>query len=129
MFSPVADPSHRHQQALPPATYVSLLPYIRRLVVTGFDKVPVLHGLFGDDWQKGVGVLHEMERRNYLFAAKSVGWAEVKKHYDLGSDETVPFLKPLKEVELCEIQSGETGWSEWLAMQDWMIGPRAPRME
>ncbi|KAL2156833.1 hypothetical protein VTH06DRAFT_4220, partial [Thermothelomyces fergusii] len=30
---------------------VSLHPYIRRLVATGFDAPAVLHGFFGDDWE------------------------------------------------------------------------------
>jgi hypothetical protein len=85
-----------------------------------------MHGFFGDDWQKGVGSLHEIERRNYLFAAKSVGWAQVKQQYDMSPEETVPFIKPLQRVQLAEIEAAEKNWSEWLAMEDWMIGPRSP---
>lgn len=49
--------SHAQQAPAPPhenhdSTLVSLVPFIRRLVVTGFDKEPVLHGFFGDDWRK-----------------------------------------------------------------------------
>jgi hypothetical protein len=29
-------------------------------------------------------------------------------------------------VDEKEIVGAETTWSEWLAMQDWMLGPRAP---
>lgn len=105
---------------------VSLVPYIRRLVVTGFDTRGILHGFFGDDWKKGVGPVQDCERRNYLFAAKSVGWAKVKYQYDMSPHETVPFLKPLQNVELAEIESAEKTWSQWLAMEDWMVGPRAP---
>jgi hypothetical protein len=105
---------------------VSLVTYIRRLVVTGFDKEGVLHGFFGDDWRKGVGPLQECERRNYLFAAKSVGWAKVKYQYDISPHETVPFIKPLQNVQLAEIEGAEKTWSQWLAMEDWMVGPRAP---
>ena len=107
-------------------TSVSLVPYIRRLVVTGFDKDGVLHGFFGDDWRKGVGPMQECERRNYLFASKSVGWAKVKYQYDISPHETVPFLKPLQNVSLTEIEAAEKSWSQWLAMEDWMVGPRAP---
>ena len=107
-------------------TSVSLVPYIRRLVVTGFDKDGVLHGFFGDDWRKGVGPIQECERRNYLFASKSVGWAKVKYQYDILPYETVPFLKPLQNVHLAEIEAAEKSWSQWLAMEDWMVGPRAP---
>ncbi|KAK4147146.1 uncharacterized protein C8A04DRAFT_24942 [Dichotomopilus funicola] len=109
-----------------PVTYhVSLHPYIRRLIATGFDFPAVLHGFFGDDWELGVRPLHEQERRNFLFAAKSSSWLEVKRAYDMGTDETVPFLKPLRNASEQEIRAGEGGWSEWLAMQDWMLGPRS----
>ena len=74
------------------------MPFIRRLVVTGFDKDGILHGFFGDEWRKGVGPVQECERRNYLFAAKSVGWAKVKYQYDISPHETVPFMKPLQNV-------------------------------
>ncbi|KAI4110562.1 MAG: hypothetical protein LQ345_006966 [Seirophora villosa] len=114
----------------PPPNYtytsVSLVPYLRRLVVTGLDFPGVLHGFFGDDWASGVGPLHEQERRNYLFAAKSGGWASVKKDYDMGPAETVPFMRPLQGAVGQEIEAAEKTWSEWLAMEDWMVGPRAP---
>ena len=105
---------------------VSLIPYLRRLVVTGLDFPGVLHGFFGDDWAAGVGPLHEQERRNYLFAAKSGGWASVKKDYDMLPLETVPFMRPLQGPVIAEIEAAEKSWSEWLAMEDWMVGPRAP---
>lgn len=109
-----------------PAACVSLLPYIRRLVATGMDNPGVLHGFFGDDWTAGIGPLHEQERRNYLFSAKSGGWASVKRDYDMLPLETVPFLRPLQAAADTEIQAAERTWSEWLAMEDWMVGPRAP---
>lgn len=117
----------QHQQR-PPSTvvWISLIPYIRRLIVTGFDSVGVLHGFFGDDWKKGIGPVQECERRNYLFASKSVGWAEVKQQYDMSPHESVPFLKPLQNVSIAEIEGAEKTWSQWLAMEDWMVGPRAP---
>jgi len=105
---------------------VSLIPYLRRLVATGMDFPGVLHGFFGDDWAAGVGPLHEQERRNYLFAAKSGGWASVKRDYDMLPLETVPFLRPLQGPGDAEIEAAERSWSEWLAMEDWMVGPRAP---
>ena len=107
-------------------TVVSLVPYLRRLVVTGLDFPGVLHGFFGDDWATGIGPLHEQERRNYLFAAKSGGWASVKKDYDMLPLETVPFMRPLQNPVNAEIEAAEKSWSEWLAMEDWMVGPRAP---
>ncbi|KKK15159.1 hypothetical protein ARAM_003681 [Aspergillus rambellii] len=109
---------------LPPS--VSLVPYIRRLVATGMDFPGVLQGFFGDEWQSGIGPLHEQERRNYLFAAKSGGWASVKKDYDITPLETIPFLRPLQGPLDSEIEAAERSWSEWLAMEDWMVGPRAP---
>lgn len=85
-----------------------------------------MHGFFGNDWQKGLGSLQEIERRNFMFAAKSSGWAGVKDQYDIAPDQTVPFMKPLARVQLAEIERSEKTWSEWLAMEDWMVGPRAP---
>jgi len=105
---------------------VTLIPYLRRLVATGMDFPGVLHGFFGDDWAAGVGPMHEQERRNYLFAAKSGGWASVKRDYDMLPLETVPFLRPLQGPIDAEIEAAERSWSEWLAMEDWMVGPRAP---
>ncbi|KYK54311.1 hypothetical protein DCS_06268 [Drechmeria coniospora] len=105
---------------------VLVLPYVRRLVATGFDTPAVLHGFFGDDWQQGIGPIHESERRNYLFAAKSDTWLKVKANYDMDEDQAVPFLRPLQSVTEKEIVNAEACWSEWLAMQDWMLGPRAP---
>ena len=113
---------HPHQAH----TAVSLIPYLRRLVVTGLDFPGVLHGFFGDDWASGVGPLHEQERRNYLFAAKSGGWASVKKDYDMLPLEMVPFMRPLQGAVSAEIEAAEKSWSGWLAMEDWMVGPRAP---
>lgn len=116
-------------QSAPP-TFVSLIPYIRRLIITGFDKPPILHGFFGDDYPRGILPHLDCERRNYLFAAKHGGWRTCKKQYDSGSgggdDETVPFMKPLEEARIEEIAAAEKAWSAWLAMEDWMVGPRAP---
>ena len=109
-----------------PDPQVSLIPYIRRLIATGHDSPSVLHGFFGDDWMHGVGSIHKAERRNYLFAAKSTSWMKVKQAYDMSPDESCPFLIPLREATEEEIQAAEATWSEWLAMQDWMLGPRSP---
>ena len=140
--------------------------------MTGLDFPGVLHGFFGDDWAAGIGPLHEQERRNYMFAAKSGGWASVKRDYDVGiggggsgggsggsgtaersrsgtahpatggnapmgptsvsgggtiiNDETVPFMRPLQNPKEAELRAAEKAWSEWLLMEDWLIGPRAP---
>ena len=123
MFSPRPSPTPPQSANY---TSVSLVPYLRRLVVTGLDFPGVLHGFFGDDWAAGVGPLHEQERRNYLFAAKSGGWASVKRDYDMLPLETVPFMRPLQGPVIAEIEAAEKSWSEWLAMEDWMVGPRAP---
>lgn len=108
------------------APSVSLIPYIRRLVCTGMDVPQIMHGFFGRDWQQGIGPQRETERRNYLFAAKSGGWANVKKDYDMSPLETVPFLKPLMHPQDQELEQAEKSWSEWLAMEDWMVGSRSP---
>lgn len=109
--------------------HVTVIPYLRRLVATGFDHRSVLHGFFGDSWLLGIGPLHELERRNYLFAAKSDNWLTVKATYDMGDDQACPFLAPLRDVTEKEIEGAEASWSDWLAMQDWMLGPRAPPPE
>ncbi|KAJ2897489.1 hypothetical protein MKZ38_004656 [Zalerion maritima] len=106
--------------------FVTLTPYIRRLVATGFDFPRILHGFFGNDWEEGIGPLHDAERRNYLFASKSDTWLTVKSHYDMEAEQMVPFLRPLQGASEREIVMVEGMWSEWLAMQDWMLGPRAP---
>lgn len=124
---------HQHQQRrhnLPTDTDdgepLSLRPYIRRLVATGHDSPSVLHAFFGDDWLAGVGPVWQQERFNYLFTAKSSGWAETKATYDMPPDEHVPFLQPLREPLEDELRVADGRWSDFLAMQDWMIGPRSP---
>jgi hypothetical protein len=119
-------PGANHSASQQQYGWVSLHPYIRRLVATGFDVPAILHGWFGDHWMGGVGPLHEQERRNYLFAAKSGGWAAVKRDYDDVTDEAIPYLKPLGLVDDEEIEAAEESWSKWLAMEDWMLGTRAP---
>jgi len=94
--------------------WVSVIPYLRRLVATGFDKPGILHGWFGDDWQTGIGPMHESERRNFLFAAKSGGWLNVKRDYDEVREECIPFLRPLDTIHDGEIESAEASWSNWL---------------
>jgi hypothetical protein len=39
-------------------------------------------------------------------------------------DERVPYTIPPINVRLEEIQGSERAWSEWLTMEDWMLGPR-----
>lgn len=123
-------PYNRHHaspsQAPRGTPWVSLVPFIRRLIATGFDTEGILHGFFGDEWRQGIGELQECERRNFLFTAKSVGWAKVKYQYDMLPDETIPFIKPLQNVKIEEIENAEKEWSKWLAMEDWMVGPLDP---
>ncbi|KAF1354897.1 hypothetical protein BDV97DRAFT_374836 [Delphinella strobiligena] len=124
---PTPSPLNRgaNQSQSAPA-FVSLIPYIRRLVITGFDKPGILHGLFGDAYNAGITPMQDCERRNYLFAAKHGGWRTCKKQYDMNPEETVPFLKPLQNVRGEELEAAENSWSSWLAMEDWMLGPREP---
>lgn len=112
-----------------PGASVSLTPYIRRLVVTGLDTAAVLATFFGGDWAAGVGALHAAERRNYLFAAKSAAWLDVKASYEPDPAEAIPCMTPLRAPAEAEIRDAEDRWSDWLAMQDWMVGPRAPAQE
>ncbi|KAL1304590.1 hypothetical protein AAFC00_003559 [Neodothiora populina] len=125
---PTPSPSTRGPPSAtqPTPAFVSLVPYIRRLVVTGFDKPGILHGFFGDAYQAGVVALQDCERRNYLFAAKHGGWRSCKRQYDMDAEQTVPFLKPLQQVRAEELDAAEESWSSWLAMEDWEIGPRDP---
>lgn len=104
----------------------SLVPYIRRLVATATDTPTIMQELFGPDWHQGVGTIVAEERVNYLFAAKSGGWLKTKAQYDMLPYETIPFLKPLREPQEEELRAAEARWSEWLAMEDWMVGPRSP---
>src|SRR5215471_3196608 len=106
---------------------ISLIPYLRRLVATGMDFPGILQAFFGDNCVDGIGPLHKQERRNYFFAAKSGGWASVKREYDILPYETVPFLQPLRGAMDAEIETVERSWAHWLAMEDWMVGPRAPK--
>ena len=119
-------PCQRASSSQSSSSLVSLQPYIRRLIVTGQDTASVLHAFFGDDWVAGVGCLCKEERLNYLFTAKSSGWAGTKQAYDIQPDELVPVLRPLREATEEELRTAEARWSEWLAMEDWMVGPRSP---
>lgn len=114
--------------ALPeiPPTSISLIPYIRRLVCTGMDVPQIMHGFFGNDWLQGIGPQTETERRNYLFSAKSAGWVGTKREYDILPLETVPFLRPLTKPHDTELEAADQAWSEWLQMEDWVIGNRSP---
>ena len=116
--------NNQQQQPASHGPVVSLTPYIRRLVATGHDSPGVLHGFFGDDWMGGVGSLHEIERRNYLFAAKSADWLKVKDAYDMSPQESIPFLRPLREATEKELEAADSTWGEWMMMGDWMLGPR-----
>ncbi|GAQ04669.1 hypothetical protein ALT_1990 [Aspergillus lentulus] len=108
------------------AASVSARTYIRRLIATGQDTPANLRLFFGEDWVAGVGAIRQQERLNYLFAAKSGGWASTKSAYDILPDQQVPFLRPLREPEEEELRVADARWSEWLAMEDWMVGPRRP---
>ncbi|OJJ48175.1 hypothetical protein ASPZODRAFT_62511 [Penicilliopsis zonata CBS 506.65] len=108
------------------STTTSLRLYIRRLIVTAHDSPDTLCAFFGDHWDAGIGPIRDQERINYLFTAKSSGWAETKTSYDILPDEHTPFLRPLREPLEEEIRTAEARWSEWLAMEDWMLGPRSP---
>lgn len=43
--------------------------------------------------------------------------------------ETGPFMRPLQGSVATKIEGAENTWSEWLAMEDWVVGPRAPGNE
>ncbi|QSZ35493.1 hypothetical protein DSL72_008363 [Monilinia vaccinii-corymbosi] len=107
---------------------VSLIPYIKRLIVTGHDDHRILGAWFGADWVQGIGTIHEMERRNYLFASKSKEWLDVKKYYDdsPAAEQSTPYMIPPPAVQEVELHHADEAWSNWMAMQDWVIGPRTP---
>ncbi|GLB16084.1 hypothetical protein AtubIFM61612_005920, partial [Aspergillus tubingensis] len=90
------------------------------------DSPAVLGAFFGKDWAGGVGSIIKQEQVNYLFTAKSGGWASTKAVYDTLPDEQTPFLRPLRQPAEDELQEAEDRWSEWLAMEDWMVGPCSP---
>lgn len=108
------------------AYHRNISSFLRRLVVTALDSPDVLQQWFGNEWEVGIKPIHQQERMNYLLASKSGGWILVKQTYDILPDETVPFVRPLRDATEDEIRSAENLWSEWLAMEDWMIGPRWP---
>ncbi|KAB8213950.1 hypothetical protein BDV33DRAFT_196506 [Aspergillus novoparasiticus] len=89
----------------------SLRPFIRRLIVTGYDTPSVLQAFFGDDWQAGVGCVCKQERINYLFTAKSGGWTSTKAAYDMLPDEQTPFLRPLRDATEEELRIAESRWT------------------
>lgn len=113
-------------QLEPAASFISLRPYVRRLIITAQDTPVNMLAFFGPDWEAGVGCIYKQERTNYLFAAKSSGWADTKASYDILPDEQTPFLRPLRDPSEDEIRAAEARWSEWLAMEDWMVGARSP---
>ena len=104
-----------HAQAQSPA-FVSLIPYIRRLIITGFDKPPILHGFFGDSYKTGISPHLDCERRNYLFAAKQNGWRSCQELYASG-DETPPFMKPLEDASADEVAAADKAWGKWEGWQ------------
>lgn len=123
---PCQRPQNVPVQGHPTIPSVSLRPYIRRLIITALDSSLVMRAFFGDHWVVGVSCIHKQERTNYLFMAKSSGWGATKTAYDILPNETAPFVKPLYEPSEDEIRAAEAQWSEWLAMEDWMVGARSP---
>jgi hypothetical protein len=95
-----------------------LVLYIRRLVCTGNDTNAILEKFFSGYWFSGIGNFLLLERRNYMFSAKSVPWNNTKLEYDIRPKETVPSLVVLKNSLEEEIAEAEERWSDWLAMQD-----------
>jgi len=63
---------------------ISLTHYLKRPISTGFDTDSMLHGFFGYGWRADTRPLHEVERGNYLLAAKSETWLNVKNAYAAG---------------------------------------------
>ncbi|KAJ6088119.1 hypothetical protein N7499_004301 [Penicillium canescens] len=93
-----------------PSPFAPLRQYIRRLIVTAQDSPAILRAFFGDAWEAGVSCILEEERVNYLFTAKSSGWASTKAAYDILPDEQTPFLRPLRSPSEDEIQTAEARW-------------------
>lgn len=42
-------------------------------------------------------------------------------------EQTVPFLRPPREVAECEVESAEAAWSDWLFVRDWQVVPGGAR--
>ncbi|RPA75506.1 hypothetical protein BJ508DRAFT_332025 [Ascobolus immersus RN42] len=117
---------HRSPNPLTDAyTDISLFPYLKRLVCTGFDKDSVMLELFGEHWMQGIKRLLDQERKNFLFAVRSKGssWLKVKEVYDagMGPNELVPFLKPLGEAEDGASERGQADmeWKQWEEFEAW----------
>ena len=112
-------PMHMQSPNQTPAV-LTLNPYIRRLVATGFDFPAVLHGFFGDSWALGIGPMHEVERGNYLFAAKSASWLDVKSHYGMG-EEQIPFLRHSRTSRKRKLSApSRIGASGWRCRTGWL---------
>lgn len=105
--------------------HVSLIPYIRRLVATGYDDEKILRGFFGQEWKLGIGHMHEMERRNYMFACRSANFVDTKASYDVSPEETVPFLAQLKNVSPSELSHNIAAWEVWMTMRK-EVTPQRP---
>ncbi len=103
------------------AQTLTLIPYIRRLIVTGLDTKDNYELFFGDKWVDGITVLHETETFNYLFAIKSDTWLRVRDAYDLEDGQEVPFLSPPHQTREEDVRVAELSWSDWLAAQDWIF--------
>lgn len=106
--------------------FISLIPYVRRFVITGFDNDAILHGFFGDDYKKAIMPLRECERRNYLFVAKSGGWEKAKAQYDMDPSQSVPWMRAPKDIQDLELENAEKTWNAWHALEDWTASSRMP---
>ena len=50
----------------------------------------------------------------------------MKGDYDMLPLETIPFMRPLQGSVIAEFEAAKKSRSEWFAMEDWMVGLRAP---
>lgn len=106
--------------------FVSLVPYVRRFVITGFDNDAILHGFFGDDYKKAIMPLRECERRNYLFVSKSGGWEKAKAQYDMDPMQSVPWMRAPKDIQGLELENAEKTWNAWHSLEEWTTNSRLP---
>ncbi|PLB52630.1 hypothetical protein P170DRAFT_453943 [Aspergillus steynii IBT 23096] len=132
----MSGPQQEQQEQQQPPDQVCLRSYLRRLIVTGNDTPATLQAFFGAEWQAGLDCVWKQERVNYLFSAKSGGWASTKEAYDILPDEQTPFLRPLRAATEEELRVAESRWSEcdggslptpWLAA--WVDLPAGPETQ
>lgn len=128
---PIPSPTNVMSPSLTKAAYygwVSPVPYIRRLVVTGNDQNTNFLLWFGPNWERGMAMTIEHERRNMFLAARESTWLQVKESYDIGFDESVPYVCPRKPDDDEEWNRLGSYWYKWTDFRR-IVSVRMPRKQ